>query len=210
MFAKYLVLLALAATASVRLIAGDLEKGWTCTLNSNGISHYERWVAVNSDLKVRERRVEMEITCNLEEAVRFLQNPESSRQWMRGIKEVNILPSQGSHEKDVFAHTVFNFPWPFKDQDMVAQYRTETLGPNHYLIRIESRPEALPVKSNMVRIWDYQASWELILLDTKAVRVVFWVYSAEAPRFPRLIQDPIVKKMFRNNFDDLKNLLCNR
>jgi len=210
MFAKYLVLLALVANASVRLIAGDSDKGWTCTLSSNGINHYERWVAVNADLKVRERKVEMEITCNLEEAVCFLQNPESSRQWMRGIKEVNILPPQGSHEKTVFAHTIFDFPWPFKDQDMVARYKTENLGPNHYLIKIESRPEALPVKSNAVRIRDYQASWELVLLDKNAVRVVFWVYSTEAPRFPRLIQDPIVKKMFRNNFYALKILLCNR
>jgi len=189
---------------SVQGHGSDDEKDWVFTQSDNGVSHYERWVTVNSELKVRERKVEMEIRGNFDKAVHFLADQTNCKQWMRGVKMVDgvYVASNG-----VVSHTIMNLPWPFKDQDMVALCELELLSRSSVRIKITSWPNAFPSNSKCIRIKDYQASWELTRISNDKIKIVFWVIARDAPRFPRVIQDPIVKKIFRENFNDLKTIL---
>lgn len=189
------------------MVASAAEIQWSRTMAGNGIVHYERWIHVSKTLRVRERKVEMEIECHFDDAVFFLLNPETAEQWMQGVKKVKVLCGGECPSQPAIAQTVFNLPWPFKDQDMVARYSLESCNESSCRIVISSVPDAAPRKSNTVRIRDYTAIWELSRSDNGTVRIVFTVCSREAPRFPRLIQDPLIKKMFRENFDTLKERL---
>lgn len=182
----------------------DTPDAWAHILTSHGINHFERWVQVNSDLAVRERKVEMDIPCDFEKAIHFLSDPGNCKQWMKGVAKVTNRDIEGIGP---VSQTILNLPWPLKDQELITHYQSQYLDDGSCLIKITSCPNAFAREAKYARIRDYEACWQLQKLDEERVRIVFVAISRDGPRFPRVILDPLMKRVFRDNFNDLKVLL---
>ena len=126
------------------------------------------------------------------------------KQWMKGVAKVTNRDIEGIGS---VSRTILNLPWPLKDQDLITHYQLKELEDGSCLIKITSCPEAFVKESKYVRIQDYEACWQLTQIDDNRIRIVFVAISRDGPRFPRVVLDPLVKKVFRNNFNDLKDIL---
>jgi hypothetical protein len=145
------------------------------------------------------------VKCDLDTAFEILNDPTNIALWMKGVDKVEILnPADSPH---AFAYTVFTFPWPFKNRDLVTLYESDLVHDDCYRITISSSQDQVPECESASRIKDYKAHWEIIRENTHQTKIVFQVSSKESPVLPRFIQDPIVKQIFKENFARLHNVL---
>ena len=185
--------------------SSDDEKEWTCTISSGGINHYERWIQPRPDLRVRERKVEMIADCSYDKTIQFLMNPENSKKWMKGVKEVKEISAPENSTRQ--AYTIFNLPWPLNDQDMVSSQKLVAISENQSVIKIESVNDFLPEYSKLRRIKSYYACWEIHEMTGNRAKVIFKVCSYDPLKIPKFIQDPIINKVFKGDFEKLKSIL---
>lgn len=181
---------------------------WVCLHSEDNISHFERWFANEKDSFIRERKCELLIDCDLGTVLRFINNPHNTLRWMREVKSVTLLSVEKSSTK--YAHIIFKLPWPFEDKDMVASYETFRLNIDHYTIKVRSVKNLMDECLNIARIKEYQANWEITKTEGNMTKIVFTVISDIQPVIPRFIQDPIVIKVFIQNFGMLKKLLSEK
>lgn len=185
-----------------------ISNNWKCLHSEDNISHFERWFTNEKDSLIRERKCELLIDCDLDTVLHFINNPQNTLRWMREVKSVTLFPAGKSTK--TYAHTIFKLPWPFEDKDVVASYETFCLNQNHYRIRIRSVRNLMDECLNISRIKEYQADWEITKTDLNKIKIVFTVTSDIQPVIPRFIQDPIVTKVFIQNFEQLKKLLSEK
>lgn len=178
---------------------------WECLYTSNNISHYERWIDVYDGFSTKERKCEFVVDCYIDSVFNFLINPQNTLQWMNGIRKVERVQTREGDK--IYAYTIFQLPWPFKDMDMVALYEPFLFTDDHYFIQIENVKEMVQEDPKIKRVNQYHATWEIIKLDGIKTKVIFTVYSDTRPLVARFIQDPIVNKMFIKNFECLQNIL---
>ena len=178
---------------------------WKQIYSSDNITHYERWISLDNGRSTRERKIELVVASDFENAFHFLNDPRTTKRWMKGIKEVEMVSTVGAEKQ--YAHTIFRLPWPFDDKDMVASYESVRPSSGHYIIQIISAQNMLKPVPKINRIKEYRAVWELTRLNDNTLKIVFTVYSSTRPLVARFIQDPIMNRIFVQNFDHLKQLL---
>lgn len=188
-----------------RAIASKVEneKEWVCVKREHDISLYERWVRVNDSLKVRERRGEFLVDCNIKKVSDYLKDYHTINSWMCGVKKVDRLMLDSCQV--VFIE--IQLPWPFSNRELVTDFSTYYSDSDHCVIRMESCNNDLVINENLVRVHDFKISWSLAKLDEKKTKIVFKSFSTEPPLFPLWIQDPVLKKIFFNNLEKLKTEL---
>ncbi|WP_163709166.1 SRPBCC family protein [Mangrovibacterium lignilyticum] len=211
MLAKYVLVLMIFWHFSASAEEGDRNEAeaWTCILTSDDITHYERWVDIGNDIRVRERRIEMTVNCSFERALKFLSQPQNTKKWMSGVSRVSSLDTIVAVKGDCqYAYTIMDLPWPLKDQDLVTRQERIDLSEDHSRIVIVSEDNLIPEKRKKKRIKDYQARWEITRLEANRVQIIFEVCCHMPPQVPRSLQDPVVKHIFRKDFATLKDLLA--
>lgn len=181
---------------------------WTCVHSAQNYMHFERWSQTNSPEKVREIKIEMLSDCKLNSAYELLNNPLNLDLWMKGIKKVKLLNTESSG--DNYVYTIFKFPWPFKNRDMVTLYTSDLNKGGYYVINIRSIRNKVPEAEKILRIKDYNAVWEISQITPNKTKIVFRIVCHQPPVLPRVIQDPIVRQIFKDNFIRLNELLLNQ
>ncbi len=182
-----------------------LTNEWNCIYSSDNISHYERWITLDSGRPTRERKCVLVIDCSTEDAYNFLVDPLNIKRWMKGIRKVDLIQPDGEGQQ--YAYTIFKLPWPFDDKDMVASYEFFCQSASHYIIQIRSVQNVVEKNPRIDRIDEYLAVWELTKLNDNKTEIVFTVHSNTRPVVARFIQDPIMNRIFVQDFFRLKQLL---
>ena len=186
-----------------RLMAAET---WKKVESKSGITIYERWVRVRSDLTVRERKGEMTIQGNLNSVVDLLSDPSKVKLWMENVSEAYLVKKES--EKEWASYTYFSLPWPFENRDMVSVSKLNFNNPSSATIEMISKENALPTKKNVKRLANYKATWKIADLGNGHIFISFSTISYTSPEYPRFIQDPIVRKVFMRNLLKLKVAFC--
>lgn len=179
---------------------------WINVESKSGIQVYERWVSVNKDLVVKERKGIMQVNENLQEAINTLRDPAKTRLWMEHVSDAYLVKQIS--DNTWYSYTCFSIPWPFESRDMVS---LSTLAYNKNgraaTIEICSKGDALPLKPRTNRLNSFKASWEIVELSKGRLSVSFTAISLAPPEYPRFIQDPIIRGTFYRNLLNLKGIL---
>ncbi len=186
-----------------RLMAAET---WKEVESKSGITIYERWVKVRSDLTVKERKGEMTIQGNLNSVVDLLSDPSKVKLWMENVSEAYLVKKES--EKEWASYTYFSLPWPFENRDMVSVSKLDFNNPASATIEMISKENALPTKKNVKRLANYKATWKIADLGNGHIFISFSTISYTSPEYPRFIQDPIVRKVFMRNLLKLKVAFC--
>jgi hypothetical protein len=176
---------------------------WKIVKNSDGVQTYVRWIEAENGIKTRERKGEMIIDCSAGDAIGIITDAESSANWMNNVKESFDLERVNQFEW--YTYTLFKIPWPFMNRDLVSYVTTKTNSENGSTqINIKSAEDYIPCKSNITRLTDYVANWNIVCISDSRVKITFTAITSSPPTFPRWIQDPVVENMFHNNLIHLK------
>jgi hypothetical protein len=179
---------------------------WKMVEETGEITLYERWVKVNEDLEVRERKGIFTVDCPAETAVQFISNADLASTWMKGVTDSYVISK--TSDSDWYAYTFYNIPWPFDNRDLVSRYTvTSDESSGSTVIWMQSVDGILAEKDDVQRIVNFYGSWEITRLGANKAKVVFTARTDTPPAYPRWIQDPVVKKAFIGNLEKLRELL---
>ncbi len=184
-----------------QLLAAD---PWKEIDSNSGITIYERWVQVNNDLKVRERKGEMTIKGSMNSVLNVLRDPTTPKLWMENVSDAYLV--QKVSENEWSSYIYFSMPWPFDNRDMVSVSRLKFNNPASVTIEMTSKEDELPFKENVKRLLNYKAVWKITDLGNGQLYISLSTISYTSPEFPRLIMDPVVRGVFMHNLVKFKLL----
>ncbi|PKP03377.1 MAG: hypothetical protein CVU11_08560 [Bacteroidetes bacterium HGW-Bacteroidetes-6] len=179
---------------------------WDLIDANSGVSVFERWVYVNKDLTVRERKGEFSVPGTLSSVVKIVSDVSLSKQWMEHVSDAYLVSRLS--EKVWYTYTYFSLPWPFANRDMVAMWMLGYSSDNKTAtIEIRSRENMIPEKKGIKRLGNYSATWIITDKGSNNIGVSFSTISYTSPEFPRVIQDPVLRSTFMQNMKNLQRLL---
>lgn len=179
---------------------------WELIDSNSGVSVFERWVYVNKDLTVRERKGEFSVPGTLSSVVKIVSDVSLSKQWMEHVSDAYLVSRLS--DKAWYTYTYFSLPWPFANRDMVALWMLGYSSDNKTAtIEIQSRENMVPEKKGIKRLGNYGATWKITDKGSNNIGISFSTISYTSPEFPRVIQDPILRSTFMQNMKNLQHLL---
>jgi hypothetical protein len=203
-FKKYGIVVLFTMIAGCMISAST--ESWVLVDSESGINMYERWVSVNNDLRVRERKGEMTINGSLNEVLSVLTDPAKTNLWMNHVSSAYMIRKVS--DQAWYSYTYFALPWPFDNRDMIA-FSNLNYNQDHTLARIEmtSRETTIPLKPGAKRLNNYKATWELRKAGNSRTKIIFQAVSFNPPEYPRIIQDKVMRGTFMDNLVNLKGLI---
>lgn len=181
---------------------------WKLNSETDKIYIYERWVKITETHFVRERKGEMRVNCNFDQAVKMISSYENLKYWMNGVKE-NILVKR-NNSTNWITYNIFSLPWPFENRDIISEYHLNNIKTGIYIqININSINNIIVQKKGITRIDSYYASWHIKRLSEQTVWISFSALSDTPPVVPRFIQDPILENTFIKNLVNLRTFMEN-
>lgn len=179
---------------------------YTFIKKDKDISLYYRWIVLENKLKVRELKAEFHVTSTPDKIVGLLKNEKLATQWMKGTSEVNRLGNVGDNTWHTYIE--YDIPWPLSNQDCIVQYELRRdASSKNYLITMKGLPTYIPEKKDVTRIKHLIGAWTLSPMNGKSSKVVYTIYSGQAPSFPRWITDPIIQGNLISTMDAFRKLV---
>lgn len=200
---RIIALLMITVLTNAKTFAAD---SWDLIDAGSGISMYERWVYVNEDLTVKERKGEFSVPGTLSSVVKTISDVSLTRHWMEHVTESYLVKRLS--DNIWYTYTYFTLPWPFANRDLVAMWMLGySRDKKTATIEIRSRETLVPEKEGINRLENYSATWTICDKGHNNIGISFSAISYTAPEFPRMIQDPLLRKTFMQNMINLKYLL---
>jgi hypothetical protein len=184
----------------------DKDSDWVLINEEKGIKVFERWISLDKKTKVRERSGKMTLHCTPEQIMNIITDVNKTDVWMSHVEKCEIL--KRLNQKEWFVYTLLNAPWPFGKQDMVSKYvvtadeQTKTTK-----LSILRELNMIAEKKGIERLDTFNAEWEIVAVDKNTVNVTFTTKSTVPPKYPAWAQDPVVRKVFLQNLEKLKEYL---
>lgn len=175
---------------------------WNLAKKADGISLYYRWITEGDSIRTREMKTEFTIDAKIPEIISLFSDAESYKSWAAGIKKCKI---EKTSDSVWITHTVMNYPWPFKQKDLVTRHSLKYNDLNA-CIEIEAAPELFSEIEGIERMKNYRGTWHFYTDKNGMTVVDCRLVSSTKPMFPRFIQDPVVQKILIGSFVDLKRL----
>jgi len=197
-------LLLIALMSAGQLLAGE---HWEKIESKSGIDLYERWVKVDNNLTVKERRGEMIIKGSVNSVISTLTDPSKTTLWMENVSDSYLIEKES--EQKWLSYTYFSLPWPLQNKDLVSVSNLRYNNPGTATIEMVSNETALPLNENVERLIKYKATWKIADLGNGDVYVSFSAMTATPPQYPRFILDPVVRGAFLRNLIKLRVILSN-
>ncbi len=177
------------------------ESEWELARSENDVSIYYRWITTDS-MKTREMRAQLSIHAGTEKILAQFNNADNYHLWAAGIKECSIREISDS---SWLTYTLMNYPWPFKQKDLVTFHRVFRKE-NTTILSILAEPQSFAEKPGVERMQNYTGEWWFVASENGDTAVEYRVISFTKPVFPRFIQDPVIQKIFIDSLNDLKKL----
>lgn len=191
------------------VIGGHLmaTETWKKIETKEGVALYERWVNVNSELTVKERKAEMVVNGDMHSILKTLSDPSQTRLWMENVSDSYLINKVADNVWS--SYTYFSLPWPFENRDLVCVSNLRYYDPGNATIEIVSMENMLPLKQKVERLTNYKATWKIADLGNGRVFVSFSAMTATPAQYPRFVIDPVVRGAFLRNLIKLRLVLSN-
>ena len=175
---------------------------WETCRKTDRIEMQYRWVNMGDTLDTREMRAFFSVHAEPDDILRQFYDNNRVNLWAAGSSYCRIYGYNGD---EWVQHTIFDIPKPFTKQDLVVRYRL-ICSSDSLRIVMEPAPEYLPAIKGIERMHDYAGEWVLIPGAEGITRIEFHSVSFVPPRFPRFIQDPILRNILLRSFESLAEL----
>ncbi len=200
----YLFILFVLASSLTNVCLAGNESDWEFISEDSGIKMYERWIVTKSEQKVRERTGKMTINCDAQKVIDLIADEKRTHLWMNNVESVKMLKHLSAEHW--IQRTVLDAPWPFNKQDMVSDY-TVTKTDKLIVIKITPANNEFPCQKGIERLDTFVAKWEIEPAGKNNVKVTFTTTSTIPPKYPAMVQDPVVRKVFVSNLRNFKKLI---
>jgi hypothetical protein len=184
----------------------DKDSDWVLINEEKGIKVFERWISLDKKTKVRERSGKMILHCTPEQVFDIITDVNKTNVWMGHVEKCELIKHVNKYEW--FVYTLLNAPWPFGKQDMVSKYIV-TCDEKSKTTKLSILRELnlIPEKKGIERLDTFNAEWEIVSVDDHTIDVTFTTKSTVPPKYPAWAQDPVVRKVFLQNLEKLKEYL---
>ncbi|MBS4056177.1 MAG: hypothetical protein KGZ82_02540 [Bacteroidales bacterium] len=174
---------------------------WEKTSCTEHLLLWQRWLNVNQDHKVRERKCNMMIPAKASAIVRLLRDNTLAPEWMSMVDSVQLLAREGN---DVWYNlAVYKMPWPFHDKYLSTRVQLHHYHHDGiYRVNIVSDMSKTDAHKTINDIGNFAAEWTIVPVCGDLSFVEFTAHSVAAPLFPRWIQDPIIDHAFANTMEN--------
>ncbi|MCE4565945.1 hypothetical protein INQ51_16620 [Maribellus sp. CM-23] len=194
-------LLLMDGFAQAKETAENDKTAWELARKAEGVSLYYRWLSTDS-MKIREMRAQFQINAGVSKILPLFSCAENYGAWAVGVKECKI---ETFSDSNWVTYSRMNYPWPFKQQDLVARHLVSRLD-SEIVISISAEPAFLARKEGIERMENYWGEWTFSSLNDEATSVDYRMISYTKPLFPRFMQDPVIQKLFIESCTELKQL----
>ena len=216
-FSKIIILFTLLFSSTLKA-----ENTWQLTKQEEGIKVYERGNP-NSPLKVF-RGVMILPATKLSSLVAVLDDVNAMPKLLHDCQSARIISEVKNKSSTLYLVT--KMPWPVKNRDSVVySVITQDKKTKKVLIKVQSKPKAVPLKRGMVRVQTMSGYWEFMPVGEKnsgKIKVTYelsidpggnlpkWLVNALAVDFPfntlknlrQLVQQPAYKNATRAHIID--------
>lgn len=214
LFTRGLIFLILMQFSSVLVIASNKPNGnsqtlgWKLVTESFGITVYERWIELDTKVKVRERSGKMIVHSSMDEVIELISDLSRVHLWMNNVEKVELLKSVNRNEW--YQRIVLDAPWPFSKQDIVSKYIVyRDPSTDKAKIEILRETKLYPKQDGFERLDSFNARWDIEQISSNKVKVTFTTLSTKPPKYPCWVQDPVIRNVFFSNLKNFKKLISN-
>lgn len=198
---KTLLVILIFVTSS--FICQPDDKKYKFIKKEEGITLYFRWIDTPTHREVRELKAEFNIASSPENIISGIKNERTALLWMKGASQFQRIGK--STETSWYSYILYNIPWPLSNQDCIILHTLhKEPTENIYYIRMKGVPDYIPEKEGIIRIHHLQGTWKITKINANESRVVYTIYSAQAPKFPRWVTDPIIQENLLNTMLSFK------
>ncbi|MDT0551994.1 hypothetical protein [Urechidicola vernalis] len=178
------------------------KKGsWEEVKNKKGISINYRDLVVSETIETRELSVRFNIKySSIDSLIAHIKMPKHVRNWNDAVREISLLIN---NKRSWISHTVYDIPFPFKQQDLVT-YSTLNKDGDVIILSSKSIPNYIQPKKGVHREGYNLSEWRLTTSNNEVVEVEFCAISLTNSSIPRFLKDPIIQRNLINSFINLK------
>lgn len=181
------------------------EPKYTFLTKEDEITLWYRWIAIPNHKDVRELKADFVVSATPEKIVNIIKNEKTATQWMKGVSEFRKLGI--TSENLWYSYMLYDIPWPLNNQDCVVQNSLQkNYSGTEYIISMKGIPQYIPEKEGITRIQHLQGTWKITRSNSKESKVIYTIYSMQAPKFPRWITDPIIQQNLIHTLSSFKHL----
>jgi len=175
---------------------------WEILKQDKGVTLSCRWVSFGDSIKSREIASHFVVSADVQCVLTNLIQPHKLLTWNDDARSLELLSSDDS---TWITHTVYDIPYPFSQQDLVAKH--VLLKENEKtIILMFALPDYIAPLKNVTRQQLYYGKWELSQVDDRTTEVHFSAISFSKSGIPRFIRDPIILHKLFHSFLRLKEL----
>lgn len=171
--------------------------------SSNGISLYERWYRLSSDVLAREIKATFQVKTLADDAASLIRDESRGILWNKNTRVYQILPRD---DDEWIGYIEYDLPWPISNQDCVLQYR-QLLYDGSLRIEFEAAEHpAFPAMKKIQRIPSISGRWIFMERDG-GLNVEYYVTTEPSAVLPAWITDPIIRNNLLETLDSFRELL---
>jgi hypothetical protein len=200
---KFIISVTLSLLVYSTVYGFDVMTSWKTSKKSEGVEISYRFIKVGDTLETRQMRMSFEMDATPGEIVRMFKNTDDFSNWSAGIKKCEQIENWDS---SWITYSMYNIPWPFKQKDIITQYRLKKTD-SSVVLYMKGEPDRLPYYDGISRIKDYVGYWVFKPLANGKTQVDFFTISFTKPVLPRFIQDPIIQHILIDSVQSLRELI---
>ncbi len=180
---------------------GQWEKLW----DGPKLMVWQRWLTLNHQRDVRQRKCQMALKASLDEVVSLISDHRRATRWMSMVDTVELLGRSGNTWYTL-AH--YNMPWPLRNKLLASRLKLKTLIEGHMaVVEVQSDNSRLKNCDNVNDFGSFHGKWVIIDLGNELCFAEFTAFSTSTPLFPRWLQDPVVDRAFMNTMQQFSKVV---
>ncbi len=204
-------MLSILSFFSIFSLPSDRSTKWETVFIREEIIIKERWITNLTGEKTRERRAEFLVEAKAKVVTELLRQDHFNKCWMGNVDRFHSFGKSSPNQW--ISYTVYAIPWPFKKQDLLSEYTlSQDQYEKNYYIQVKGLDQTpaqlralIGVNRKYKRLSNYRAEWHIKETEQGRSRVVFTASSTDPPPFPRWMMDPVLVRLFADNFSRFKN-----
>lgn len=168
-----------------------------------------RWLFLDNNKQVRERKAQMLVNASLENVAGLIRDYRRVPQWMNAVDGTQLLKR---HDKNFWViFMIFKLPWPLRNKYLITEVKEDQhpFLPMKIFKTTSSNQYTPPYECSVNDFGHYESVWKVYAIDSQLTYVSFSAFSTADPQFPRWLQDPIINRSFIKSMEGFYEILQN-